>query len=350
MQSIIKKAIESHSLNKSELIELLSTNNWNENLFSAANFIREKFVGNEVYLRALIEISNICQNNCKYCGLRRDNKTIERYKLGEAEIIECAKNAVSLGFKTIVLQSGENQVLNIDELCYLIKKLKEFNIAITLSLGEKTYEEYKALKKAGANRYLLRIETTDKKLYGIMHPDMDYKNRLQCLYNLKSLGYELGTGSLVGLPNQTISSIAEDILFFKEIDADMIGIGPLITHPQTPLKDYPNGDFLTALKVMALTRLLLPNINIPATTAMETIQKNGQITALQCGANVVMPNATNDLYIPKYEIYPSKANAINIKTNLADLTCKFNAIGRTIKMSQGNSLNWINKNKNKKEG
>lgn len=348
MKNLVQKAQNLHMLSKDELLVLLSTNDYDMEIFSAANRVRKKYVGDEIYLRALIEFSNICRNSCQYCGLRRENTTLERYSLSKSEILYCAEIAINAGFKTIVLQSGESQSISTDEVCSVVQELKKFDIAVTLSLGEKTQEEYKALKDAGADRYLLRIETSDKLLYEKMHPNMSFKNRIKCLKSLKSLGYELGTGCLVGLPGQTLDSLANDILFFKEIGADMVGIGPLIVHPQTPLKDMPNGDFNLALKVMALTRLLLPDTNIPATTAMETITPEGRIIALQSGANVVMPNATQTNYSQKYEIYPNKNSGIELASNLYELNCKFAAIGRTIKMSRGNSLKW-EKNNNRKD-
>ena len=217
-----------------------------------------------------------------------------------------------------------------------MSEIKKLDVALTLSIGEKTYDEYKAFKDAGADRYLLRIETTDKKLYEEMHPNADMENRFRCLYDLKSLGYETGTGCLVGLPNQTIESLAEDILFFKDLDADMVGIGPFIPHDETPLADAPKGDFWLALKVMALTRLNLPDINIPATTAMETLNPNGRIIALNSGANVVMPNVTSQEYRAKYEIYPGK---ICINENPEQcrgcIEGKIRAIGRTISKEKG---------------
>ncbi len=293
-------------MNKAELVNILSDNTKNDWLFKEADRIRHENVGDEVHLRGLIEFSNICKCQCKYCGLRSLNKNVERYRLSAKEILLAANNAVELGYKTIVLQSGEDDYFDTDKMCEIIKDIKKLDVALTLSIGEKTYEEYKAYKEAGADRYLLRIETTDKNLYESMHPKASYENRIQCLYNLKKLGFETGTGCLVGLPSQTIESLADDILFFKELDADMVGIGPFIPHGQTPLKDAKQGDFWLALKVMALTRLNLPDINIPATTAMETINSNGRIIALQSGANVVMPNVTSLEYREKYEIYPGK--------------------------------------------
>lgn len=291
---------------KSEILDILNTSEHDTALFKKADEIRHQFVGDKVHLRGLIEFSNICKQSCKYCGLRSPNKEVERYRILKDELLLLAKNAVKLNYKTIVLQSGEDEFYSTDKMCEIIREIKKLGVALALSIGEKTFEEYKAYKDAGADRYLLRIETTDEKLYQQMHPNMSLENRKLCLENLKTLGYEVGTGCLVGLPNQTNESLAEDILFFKEIKADMVGIGPFIPHPQTPLKDTLSGNFNLALKVMALTRLELPKANIPATTAMETLHPNGRTIALQSGANVVMPNVTATEYRPKYEIYPNK--------------------------------------------
>ena len=323
-------------MDKEQLIEYLSENKYNEEIFKKADETRKNFVGNSVHLRGLIEFSNICKRQCKYCGLRSNNKKIERYRILKDEILLIAKNAVNLGYKTLVLQSGEDDYYSTEKMVEIIKEIKKLDVALTLSIGERTFEEYKEFKKAGADRYLLRIETTDEKLYKEMHPNASFKNRMDCLYNLKKLGFETGTGCLVGLPNQTIESLANDILFFKELNADMVGIGPFISHNETPLKDYPNGDFWLALKVMALTRIKLKDINIPATTAMETLNPNGRIIALQSGANVVMPNVTTTNYRSKYEIYPNK---ICLNDN-ADkcyncISGKIRAIGRTIATSKG---------------
>jgi len=323
-------------MNKQEIIEILSDNTKNDWLFKEADKVRHANVGDEIHLRALIEFSNICKRQCQYCGLRSPNKEVERYRLSKEEILSSVQSAVNLGYKTIVLQSGEDDNYYSDKMCDIIKEIKKYDVALTLSTGEKSFDEYKAYKEAGADRFLLRIETTDKKLYEQMHPNASFENRIRCLQDLKTLGYEVGTGCLVGLPNQTIESLADDILFFKEIDADMIGIGPFIPHPQTPLKDTAQGDFWLALKVMALTRINLPNINIPATTAMETIHPNGKIIALQSGANVVMPNVSIIDCRPKYEIYPNKAGINDdIKLYREQLEEKFHSIGRTISKEKG---------------
>lgn len=329
MIKIIQKAKQEHILTKEEIVQLLLCSD-SRILFQAADEVRKKYIGDEVYLRALVEFSNICHCNCFYCGLRSENKNISRYRLSNDEIIDVAKNAVNLGFKTIVLQSGEDSFYSVDSLSEIIREIKKYDIAVTLGIGERTKDEYKALKNAGADRFLLRIETTDKNLYQALHPKMSYENRLKCLYDLKELGYETGTGCLVGLPEQTVASLADDILFFKELDADMIGIGPLIVHPDTPLKSLNNGSFELALKVMAITRLLMPNINIPATTAMETLNPNGQIIALQSGANVIMPNLTPEKNRNQYQIYPDKASySVDIVKE------KIKSIGRVVSSDYG---------------
>ena len=323
-------------MNKQEIIDILSTDSKNDWLFKEADRIRHENVGDEIHLRALIEFSNTCKRQCLYCGLRSPNKEVERYRLSKDEIFVSAKKAVDLGYRTIVLQSGEDDNYYSDKMCDIIRSIKELDVAVTLSMGEKSFDEYKAYREAGADRYLIRIETTDKKLYEAMHPNASFENRMRCLEDLKTLGYEVGTGCLVGIPNQTIESLADDILFFKEIDADMIGIGPFIPHAQTPLKEKKQGDFWLALKVMALTRINIPTINIPATTAMETIIPNGRLIALQSGANVVMPNVSAIDCRKKYEIYPNKAgindNELEMRKILEE---KFATIGRTISKEKG---------------
>lgn len=325
-----------NDFSKNEVIEILKDNSQNDWLFSLADKIRKENVGDEVHLRGLIEFSNICKRTCKYCGLRCENKDIDRYRIEPDDIIFYAQKAVDMGYKTIVLQSGEDEYYSREILCKIIKGIKTLDVALTLSIGERSFDDYKAFKDCGADRYLIRIETTDKELYKKMHPHMSFENRVRCLKDLGKLGYEVGTGCLVGLPGQTIESLANDIFFFKEINADMVGIGPFIAHPHTPLKDCLNGDFTLALKVMALTRILLKNINIPATTAMETLNPNGRIIALQSGANVVMPNVTTTEYRAKYEIYPNK---ICINENPAQcfncVSGKIRSIGRSVSTGYG---------------
>lgn len=340
MSSDFFKKFSQKNVSTSDLTELLNSDT--NVLCTEADKVRKKYKGNAVHLRGLIEFTNICKNSCYYCGLRCENKKIDRYRLTDDEILACVTNAVNLGFRTVVLQGGEDSYYNADKICSLIKKIKKYDIALTLSIGERTYEEYKAFKEAGADRYLMRIETTDKKLYKKLHPNMDFENRKKCLYDLKTLGYETGSGCLVGLPNQTIDSLADDILFFKELNADMIGIGPFIPHPDTPLANANKDNFETALKVMAAVRITMPDINIPATTAMETLKENGRIIALNSGANVVMPNMTDIKYRKKYELYPNKICINDTPDKCINcIKSKINAIGRTVSSSKGfrNDLN-----------
>ncbi|MCR3760941.1 [FeFe] hydrogenase H-cluster radical SAM maturase HydE [Clostridium felsineum] len=333
---LINKAELKHNLTKAELISILQDNSINSELFKAADRVRKKYLGDEVHLRGIIEFSNNCKRDCLYCGLRVSNKNIKRYRLKAEEIVNLANRAVSYGYRSIVLQSGEDEYYNLDMLKYIIKNIKSMGVAVTLSLGEKSFAEYKYYREAGADRYLLRIETTDRELYDSLDPGMLHENRKMCLESLKKLGYEVGTGNLVGLPNQTIESIAEDILFFKKMDADMIGLGPFIANEDTPLKKFSKDNFWMSIKVMSLVRLLLPNINIPATTAMESLNKNGRIIALQSGANVVMPNITEGEYRKLYAIYPGKI-CVNETPNQC-FNCiigKIGSIGRVVSKGLG---------------
>lgn len=311
------------NLSKKEIIDILKSPD--TDIFKEADEVRKKYVGDGVHLRGLIEFSNICKCNCLYCGLQSSNKHVNRYRLSKDEILDIAKKGVDEGFKTIVLQSGEDGYFNTKLMCEIISEIKNLGVALSLSIGEKSFEDYKAFKDAGADRYLLRIETTDKILYKKMHPYADFDNRMRCLYDLKKLGYETGTGCLVGLPEQTIESLADDIFFFKELNADMVGIGPFIPHPDTPLKNANTGNLDLAIKVMAITRILLKDINIPATTAMESLRADGRLLALKSGANVVMPNLTDDYHKKMYEIYPNKISATR-----QDLDLKLKTINRYI--------------------
>ena len=331
MKDLILKAKNKHDLSFEEIVYLLKYENYNE-IFFAANEVREKYVGNGVHIRALVEFSNVCKQNCKYCGIRAKNKCVERYRLNENDIIQTVSEAIKSGYKTIVLQSGEDDYFDEEKMVSLIKKIKNYDVALTLSIGEKTEKEYKAYKMAGADRYLLRIETTDKKLYEEVHPNMSFENRKKCLYSLKKNGFETGTGCLIGLPNQKIESLANDILFFKELEADMIGVGPFIATKNTPFEAFQNGDIFLSFKVMAIARLLMPDINIPATTAMETLLEDGRKIALQSGANVVMINITPQIYRLKYNIYDNKNLA---GASFSEIKNLLQSINRTVALGFG---------------
>lgn len=322
-------------LNRTEILKLLQTED-EVQLFKRADDVRHQYVGDEVHLRGLIEFSNICRNNCLYCGIRKGNATAVRYRMSEDELVLTAQKAADMGFKTIVMQSGEDMYFDAARMCKILEAIKKFDVAITLSIGERSYEDYKAFREAGADRYLMRIETTDKALYAKLHPNQSWQKRHECLLMIKELGYELGSGIMVGLPEQSLESIAGDLIYLKDIGIDMAGIGPFIPHRQTPLKDEKGGTLSLALRTMAAMRLLMPDINIPATTAMETLHPKGRLMALQAGANVVMPNVTEGEYRKFYELYPGK-----ICTDEQPLQCKtcigmkIQSIGRTIGTGYG---------------
>jgi len=287
-------------------IEKLLTDEPAAELFARADRVRHEAVGDEVQIRGIIEFSNICRNDCFYCGIRRGNASTRRYRMSEDEAVAAATRAAALGYKTVVLQSGEDLYFDSGRMSRIIERIKRLDVAVTLGLGEREYSDYKAFKDAGADRYLLRIETTDQDLYRSLHPGMDWQHRHECLMMIKELGYELGSGFMVGLPGQSTASIAGDLLYLKDIGVDMAGIGPFIPHPGTPLRDEAGGTLEMSMRAMAAMRLLLPDINIPATTAMETLHPEGRMKALQAGANVIMLNVTGTVYGGLYDLYPGK--------------------------------------------
>lgn len=276
-------------------------------LYSRADSVRKQYAGDAILLRGLVEFSNHCGRHCYYCGLNASNKSLERYRLTDEEILESAAKVASDNIKTIVLQSGEDPVLDPQRLAGIIKEVKsKHGIAVTLSVGERPRADYELWKKAGADRYLLKIETSDKKLYDALHTGMKFEDRLRCLRDLKEIGYETGSGIMVGLPGQTLRSIANDILFFKEWGFDMIGIGPFIPHGKTELAGAKPGDVKLVLKTLALTRIIMKKVNLPATTALGSMGKDHRVEGLKAGANVLMPNYTPAKYKRLYEIYPNK--------------------------------------------
>lgn len=303
----LERARREQSLTRDEIAVLLASQAAQVALFAAADDVRRRVVGDEVHLRALIEFSSFCRCDCQYCGLRRGNGKAQRYRLREDEIVTLAERARGYGYRTVVLQSGEDAYFTATRLTRLLRRVKALGLAITLSCGEKSTDEYAAFREAGADRYLLRIETTDRALYAALHPGMDYDNRLRCLADLRCLGYEVGTGCLIGLPGQTLESLADDLLFFQHIDADMVGCGPFIPNADTPLCAAAGGALDVSLRFVALARLLLPEANIPATTALETLSPGARTQALQAGANVFMPNVTEGEARRKYALYPGKA-------------------------------------------
>lgn len=306
-------------------------------LYAAADGVRETHLSTDVQLRGLIEFSNICRKNCAYCGLRADNRDAERYRLTPEEIVATARQAEQLGYKTVVLQSGEDMWFTSARLAAIIRDIKATtDLAITLSAGERDRETYARWREAGADRYLLRIETTDPMLFAAIHPDSDLEARKQCLYTLRELGYQLGTGVMVGLPGQTAETLADDVIWMHELGAEMIGVGPFIPHPDTPLKDAAGGTVEQTLRLVAVLRLVFPNAHLPATTAMGSLHPLGRERALQAGANVVMPNVTPGAMRPKYEIYPGKICLTDDAEHCRGcITGRIRALGRTISTDHG---------------
>ena len=326
------------TLDKSAIIELLTTAPADE-LYRRADDVRREAVGDAVHLRGLIEFSNICRNDCLYCGIRRGNRRVQRYRMTDEELVETAKRAAALGFQTIVLQSGEDMHFDQARMCHIIEQIKRLDVALTLSVGERDYEDYKAFRNAGADRFLMRIETTDRDLYNRLNPGMSWERRHECLLMIRELGYELGSGIMVGLPGQTVESIADDLLYLKDIGIDMAGIGPFIPHPETPLAGEAGGTLEQALRTMAIMRILMPDINIPATTAMESLHPQGRIMALQAGANVVMPNVTEGEYRRLYELYPGKICVNDTPAHCCScIGLKIRSIGRTIGQGRGGHM------------
>lgn len=315
-----------------------------EPLWARADAVRRAAVGDAVHLRGLIEISNICVRSCHYCGLRRESTHLTRYRMRPEEILACAREAAALGYGTVVLQGGEDPGLTREGIAELVRRIKaETGLAVTLSLGERSDADLEAWKQAGADRYLLRFETGDAEHYRRIHPGLPGgpQDRFGQLRRLRQLGYEIGTGIMVGIPGQTWDSLADDLFRFQELDADMIGIGPFLANPRTPLGtaaagEVPN-DELTTLKAVALTRLLCPEANIPSTTALATLDPaTGRELGLLRGANVVMPNVTPAPYRQLYEIYPGKA-CVN-ETAAACQGClegRIHALGRRVGKGPG---------------
>lgn len=310
MKELLKRLYQSNDLSKDHLIHILKylDDEHREILFEYAHQTRIKYYGHKVYMRGLIEFSNHCKQRCLYCGIRAGNGKVDRYRLSKQEILHCCEEGYGLGYRTFVLQSGEDCWYTVERLADIVQSIKTQypDAAITLSIGERSYEEYEKLFEAGADRFLLRHEAASRQLYEKMHPGMDFDNRRNCLRDLKKIGYQVGAGFMVGLPGQTEEDLAEDLCFLKELEPDMIGIGPYIPHQDTPLKGSKGGTVEDTLIMLALTRLLVPECLLPATTAVGTLDPKGREKALKAGANVVMPNLSPTAVRAKYELYENK--------------------------------------------
>ncbi len=281
----------------------------NQDLIKAADVVRRKYYDDKVFLRGLIEFTNYCRNDCYYCGIRCSNRNATRYRLSKEEILDACEQGYELGYRTFVLQGGEDVTFTDEKICDIVSAIrsKYEDCAITLSIGEKSKESYKSYFDAGANRYLLRHETADASHYGKLHPEsMSLDNRKRCLYNLKEIGYQVGSGFMVGSPYQTTDSLVADIRFLQDLEPDMIGIGPFISHKDTPFRDKDNGSVELILRMISILRLMFPYVLLPSTTALGTISPTGRELGLQAGANVVMPNLTPVKYRTQYELYDGK--------------------------------------------
>jgi biotin synthase len=323
-----------------------------ETLWESADRVRRENVGDAVHLRGLIEISNYCSRQCGYCGLRAANTELERYRMSADEILDCAHDAARYGYGTVVLQAGEDYGIETEWLAGIVTRIKtETPLAVTLSMGERPVDDLIRWREAGTDRYLLRFETSDPELFALIHPPhpaRPARNRLEILLTLRNLGYEVGSGVMIGIPGQSYESLAHDIVTFRDLDLDMVGVGPYISHPATPLgegtvvqplepgRQVPNTELMT-YKVVALTRLVCPRANIPSTTALATLNlASGREQGLQRGANVIMPNMTPPKYRELYQIYPGKACILeNAQECRICLQGRIQSLGRVIGSGPG---------------
>lgn len=317
---MIKEILKKNIFSKDEIIYLLQAEgNELKFLFEHSASIKEQYCGNKVYLRGLIELTNICAKDCLYCGIRKSNKIVQRYNLTDEEVIEAARFAYENQYGSVVIQSGEMQnetfTKRIAKLCKEIKNISDNKLGITLSCGEQSEDVYKQWFDAGAHRYLLRIETSNRELYSKLHPNdslHQFDQRLECIMHLRNTGYQVGTGVMIGLPFQTTEHLADDLLFMYDLDIDMCGMGPYIEHKETPLYKFRNlllpleERFRLTLKMIAILRIMMKDINIAATTALQAIDKIGREKAIRIGANILMPNITPGIYRNNYKLYENK--------------------------------------------
>lgn len=309
-------------------------------IFQAADEINRQYNGNLVHIRGIIEFSNYCRARCAYCGLNTENRELKRYRMEPDEIIEVAKEAVDAGYRTIVLQSGEDLWYTREKISYIIRRIKALgDVAITLSVGERDFEDYRKWREDGADRFLLKHETINPKIYKSLHPHSTLRNRILCLKKLKELGYQTGSGFMIGLPGQTLRDIARDILFLNNLKVDMAGIGPFIPHRGTVLKDAPAGGSEITLKTVAVSRLILKTTHLPATTALRTIDGTGAERAFRAGANVIMLKLEPYKYRRLYEIYPKPLGPEkSIREEREEMVRFLQSIGKEVAQDRGDSL------------
>ncbi len=315
-------------IDKAWLVHALGAADFSE-YYRMADKIRAEHVGDTVHVRALLEFSNYCRRQCKYCGLNCKNTALSRYRMTADEIVHHALLAADTGYSTVVLQSGEDRSYTAEELCRIVSEIKKTGVAVTLSCGELSRYELSMLRDAGADRYLLKHETADAEIYRNLHPCGELKSRVECLHMLKELGYEVGSGFMIGLPGQTFETIAEDLLFLKNIGCDMAGIGPFLPHPDTPLKNHPAGSAELCRRAVALARILMPRINLPATTALGVRNPEEKDKVFSGGANVIMQKVTPDEYRALYEIYPTPKAHTDIRADRERVLSEIRALGRS---------------------
>jgi len=342
LNPLLDKCLHTGDLTRDEIIFLLSLEDEADikRLLDTADEVRKANIGEGVHIRGLIEFSNFCARECCYCGIRSENENINRYRMPPQEIVDVALGVVEKGIQTIVLQSGEDPWYSAEMIANTVWTIKsQADCAVTLCVGERSKEEYQIMKDSGADRYLLRHETANPELFRVIHPDGDYDHRMQCLQWLKEVGFQVGAGSMVGIPGQTIGDMADDVIFVRDIEADMVGIGPFIPHPDTPFGNEPGGALDMTLKMVAVTRIATRNAHMPATTAIGSIDELGREKALMAGADVVMPNYTPLKYRIDYEIYPNK-RCITEDPALCDgcMRMRITSIGREVATGKGHSL------------
>ncbi|MBQ8790323.1 MAG: [Ruminiclostridium sp.] len=310
LKILVDRLYDTHHLEKDEYITLIENrDSIRDYVFSLSSAVREKYYGKDVYIRGLIEFTSYCKNNCYYCGIRAGNKDAKRYRLSKEQILECCETGYDLGFRTFVMQGGEDPYYTDDIICDIVGEIKTRypDCAVTLSIGEKSEESYRRYYEAGADRYLLRHETADCEHYSKLHPaPLTAENRQKCLFNLKKIGFQTGAGFMVGSPYQTNENLADDLLFLEKLQPEMVGIGPFIPHHATPFRNMPQGTAELSIFMLALVRLILPAALLPATTALGTILPDGRELALKAGANVVMPNLSPTDVRSKYLLYDNK--------------------------------------------
>lgn len=345
MNKIINMLVNGEMLSKSQFKELVDnyTPENAEKIASLASEKRKEVFGNKIYIRGLIELTNYCKKNCYYCGIRGSNKNASRYRLTKEDVLLCCEKGYSLGFRTFVLQGGEDPFFTDDVVCEIVSEMKKQypDCAITLSLGERSFESYQRLFNAGADRYLLRHETATAEHYSQLHPkELTLETRMQCLEDLKQIGYQVGCGFMVGSPNQTNENLAQDLFFIQNFKPHMVGIGPFIPQKDTPFANEKAGTLEQTLYMLSIIRLMLPKVLLPATTALGTIHPKGRELGILAGANVIMPNLSPETVRSKYTLYDNKLNTgAEAAENLRLLREKLKTVNCEVAINRGDSPN-----------